>query len=164
MKKSVLKKVRLLKSYRCYSTAELADELGVHSRTVQTWRKNGLHQVDGSVNPYLFMGHEAKRFLFARRNQHRCKLGPNELYCPRCKSGRLATSNTISKLVMTESITHGFKLIRIRGECSECSCQMNRFGSEPLILPDHSSVGAEAGGRRLLATPVPASNTDLEGE
>lgn len=159
----ILKKARLLKSARSYDTKQLANELGVHPRTVQGWRKQGLNPVEMGKKPLIFMGHEVARFVEERGSADKCPLAEGEFFCTKCKLGREAVSESISTIETSRSLKYGIRKLTITGLCVECGGKVFRFGSEKLAPAPNGTGSAEAGPGRLLETSRPASNTDIEG-
>ncbi len=160
--KRILKRVRLLKSWRGYSSPELAVALKVHPRTVQAWRKRGLCPVGESVRPYLFMGHEVIRFLVQLGKSGKVQLRLGELYCLRCRRGITAVPETEIRIIQSHSVDHKLRSVRIVGWCPECGSKANRFDVEKCEDYAQSDVSGTTGERRLLDPPPPVNSTDLE--
>lgn len=139
--KRIMKRARLLKSSRSYSTLELAESLNVHSGTIQGWRKDGMMPVRESLSPYLYMGHEVMRYLLEKQSKHKVVLRAGELYCLKCRAGRLPDPGTLTRRIQARSTMHGVESVRYEGKCPICGCTANRFASERVDLqaPNHVS-------------------------
>lgn len=74
---------RLVKSYRTYTSDELADCLGIHVNTVRNWMAAGLEPIDDQ-RPYLFRGDVVREFIERQRADAKRPCGPGELFCLRC--------------------------------------------------------------------------------
>ncbi len=125
MRKSIAKRIRLIKSHRLYSTGELAEEVGVHQRTVQQWQKQGLKPIDPDSSPFVFRGADAKAFLLDRRKARTRKLQDGEFYCTKCRKPMKSSVKNIS----WRSMESQDRLI-ISGKCEECGTLLNRFESQ----------------------------------
>jgi hypothetical protein len=123
------KRVRLRRSY---TFAEIAEVYGIHTRTVQRWREQGMEAVDETSKPYLVMGEEVRRFL--REKNRKCKhpLEPDEFFCPRCRVARKSLPHRIS-IEFTDKRLGRYRQAVIRGECEICQCRLTRFSSDKQV-------------------------------
>jgi len=112
---------------RVYSFADIASTLGVHIRTVQTWRRTGLTVADEQSRPYLVTGKDLITFLDDRQSRRRCSLGPDELYCLACKVPRQAASGTISMKLTGRVLGNGEPQMLISGRCPICGRKMSKL-------------------------------------
>lgn len=124
MRKSIAKRVRLIKKCRLYSTKELARELGVHPMTIHSWQKQGLKPVDPSFKPFIFRGIDAKAFLKARSVSRKRKLLDGEFYCVRCRQPVESLMGDITVNTLGQGTS-----LHVRGKCRICRASLNRFMS-----------------------------------
>ena len=83
------KKARLsgIKSYRCYTKQEAAALVGVSTRTIGNWTRNGLPLMDAS-HPPLIRGDDLRDYITAQRAKRKVETGLCEFYCLRCRKSR----------------------------------------------------------------------------
>ncbi|MEO1276567.1 MAG: helix-turn-helix domain-containing protein [Pseudomonadota bacterium] len=75
-----------VKRHAVYTVAEAAEVTGMHRRTVMRWIKgDGLDAVT-DARPWLIEGAVLKDWLLARREDGRCRLAPDALYCLACRT------------------------------------------------------------------------------
>lgn len=110
---------RLVKIHRTYEVFEIARLFACHRNTVRNWLRTGLVAIDDR-RPLLVRGNELVRYLQARRVRHRCRCGPGELYCVKCRAPRRAAADLVDYVSIT--ITSG----NLRGICPECGTLMHR--------------------------------------
>jgi len=89
-----------------------------------------MQPIDDSDRFLLFMGFDVRRFLKNRRERHKCKLGEDEFYCPRCRRPRKSDSRLISVEITKRTIGKQDRQAIIRGICTECGCRLTRFGTK----------------------------------
>jgi hypothetical protein len=119
-------KIHLIEKNRTYTTAEIAERLKIHIRTIQQWHKEGLPIINGS-RPLLFSGNAVKIWLKARKENKKIVLGKYEFYCPKCKKAVIGLSDSIN---LEEGQDMGrYKQIIIKGICEVCGSKINRFSS-----------------------------------
>lgn len=82
-------RINSIKSCWCYTPKEAANCVGVSVRTTHNWIKEGL-PVLASEHPVLIRGDDLRRFLQARRQDKKIKLGLCEFYCVSCRGNRKA--------------------------------------------------------------------------
>jgi len=136
---------RAIKKHHCYSIEEAAEAVGVHTQTVRTWIEKGLPCLKRGV-PYLILGEHLQAFLSAQTIARKRPLGPNEIYCLRCKAPKTPAGKMAD--FMPEVGGKG----RLTGICPDCEGLCHRFVRKdrlPVIAPD-------------LAIVRPAGETDLE--
>lgn len=75
---------RLVKRHRNYTVEEVARLFGTHRNTVRNWIALGLPTIDNS-RPTLILGRNLAEFLQRRRQNHKRKCQPGEIYCVRCR-------------------------------------------------------------------------------
>ena len=76
-----------IKSYRCYTIAEAAALVGVSTRTIGNWIRDGLHLLD-ATQPALIRGDDLRDYITAQREDRKVKTDLCEFYCLRCRKGR----------------------------------------------------------------------------
>lgn len=159
MRKSIAKRIRLIKCHRLYSSKELAGELGVHQRTVQQWQKQGMKPVDSDCKPFLFRGHDAKSFLSTRRKARKQKLQDGEFYCTKCRQ----PVRSIPKAISLKELGTGTRLL-VKGMCKKCGTSINRFmGQFEFRIGVFEGMPRKAD-TRLYESQYPLVNTDMSKE
>ena len=128
MRKATAKRIRLIKSCRLYSTAELAESLGVHRRTVQQWQKLGLDALDPYSRPFLFRGSGAKAFLSDLRRKRKTTLKDGEFYCLVCRQPRMSAASELTSRPLGNPSSPKHRL-HIKGKCIQCCTGVNRIMS-----------------------------------
>jgi len=88
----VPKQARLseVKSYHCYTKVETAALVGVSTRTIGNWTRDGLQLLDAS-HPPLIRGDDLRNHITAQREGRKVKTGLCEFCCLRCRKGRAPT-------------------------------------------------------------------------
>lgn len=114
---------------RCYTFAEIAGIYGVHARTVQGWRKNGLTVVADNSRPYLVPGAEVRRFLREAAQKRKHPLKPGEFFCPRCGRPRRSVENQIL-VEFTGKRLGRYRQAILKGFCEVCACSLHLFSSD----------------------------------
>ena len=76
-----------IKSYHCYTKAEAATLVGVSTRTIGNWTRDGLPLLDASYPP-LIRGDDLRSHITAQRKDRKVKTGLCEFYCLRCRKSR----------------------------------------------------------------------------
>jgi len=120
-------KLNKIKTKRSYSFKEIATLIGIHIRTVQSWRKEGLETLEGTKSPYLVMGYQLKGFLKTKQAKRRTKLKDAECYCLVCREGVVPTD------IRSEDngiIGGNKRSIILKGVCPKCKRTVNRFVSK----------------------------------
>lgn len=155
-------RIRYLRAKRSYSTKELAQVLRVHPRTVQEWHKYGLQSIAEKCFPLLFIGRTVKDFLNARRSKRKCKLAPDECFCPRCRRPRLSKMQPFKIEPTGRHLGSGQELVLLRGICIVCDCPMVKFGvgGDPVLSNSTSTPTGPQG--RLWWPSAHTVNTDSE--
>lgn len=159
MRRSIAGRIRLLKSYRLYSTKELAEEVGVHPRTVQQWQKEGLSPIDPNSKPYVYRGCDAKAFLIDRRQARKQKLNTGEFFCTKCRKPVRSRTDDIH----WEPLGSGNRLI-VRGKCAHCGVSVNLFASRRRFTPDDFVEKPAEAESRLCESRAVTLNTDISEE
>lgn len=161
MRNSVLKKCRRLRSWKSYTTAELAKSLEVHPRTIRTWMESGLEPLDRRSRPFLFMGFEVKQFAHAQTERLKSPLSPEQLYCAKCKSGQVPVPGGLRIVWLTEA--RGPKcLINLQAACRECGSTMNRFTTLERALISFPQLLSDGSDLRLCEAEIPPLNAIME--
>lgn len=139
---------RRVKARRSYTWKELADLLGVHERTAQGWKVEGLQMLDETTKPYLVMGDEVKRFLKERsqRRKHPLRLG--EFFCATCRQARQSAPHALRVEYTGKRLgKHGAQAL-LRGICQTCQRPLLLFSSaakvrqlrENVLLPPELKI------------------------
>jgi len=81
-----------IKAFRCYTLEEAADIVGVTTRTIRSWTKQGLQVMD-SVRPALIRGDDLRAFIKGQREGRKVKTGLDEFYCLPCRAARKAAGS-----------------------------------------------------------------------
>lgn len=76
-----------IKSFHCYTRAEAAALVGVSTRTIGNWTRDGLPLLDAS-HPPLIRGDDLRDYITAQRADRKVKTDLCEFYCLRCRKGR----------------------------------------------------------------------------
>ena len=76
-----------IKSFRCYTKQEAAALVGVSTRTIGNWTRDGLPLLDAS-HPPLIRGDDLRDYITAQRADRKVKTDFYEFYCLRCRKGR----------------------------------------------------------------------------
>ena len=111
---------RLAKIHRSYTVAEVARLYEVTRNTVHAWiNKEGL-QVCDDRRPYLILGRHLSEFLQAKRNKHRHKCAPGQIYCVRCRVPVAPAGAMVDLLPKTASTAD------LQGICPTCEAMVYR--------------------------------------
>ena len=136
MRRRIVKNARLLRKRRSYTIKEVAKVLGVHPRTIQAWKAQGLEPIDPTDKPLLFMGDQIGTFISSVSQAAKRPLMPDEFYCPRCRAARRSDPESIMLRDTGKLIGPNNRSIVVRGKCSTCGCDIYRFSStERLSIP-----------------------------
>lgn len=104
-----------------YKVNELADELGIPSRTLRDWLNLGIPHLRDRRGHLWVNGQEFAHWVEThRRKPGRIKLADDEAFCIHC--------HRPVKLVNPEIIPIMAMLVNIRGTCPDCGCVINRGG------------------------------------
>jgi hypothetical protein len=120
----------LVKLRHSYTLAEIAEVYGVHTRTVQSWRKRGLKAIDETSKPYLVIGEDIRGFLEENSQKRKHPLRPGEFFCPRCQRPRNSLQDHFSVEITNRKLGKKCKQSIIRGTCDVCLCKLFRFSSD----------------------------------
>ena len=119
--------LKLIKSRHSYTYDELSEKLKVHTRTIQTWKKEGL-RVYSESKPHFIMGFDLIEFLKKKLESRRIKLDFNEFFCPRCREAVRSTDNDVWFVLTDKTIGKDkHQEIIIKGICEFCNSKLNRF-------------------------------------
>ncbi len=130
-------------SARVYTFNEIANELGIHVRTVQMWHKRGLKTADNNSRPYLVKGSDLIRYIDKRKKSRRCRLRDNEMYCLACKSARVPSPATVSIVDTGYILGNGYPQYRRRGACSVCGNKINRLVTQTQLIKENENEPTE---------------------
>lgn len=124
-------RLQAIRDKRSYSPKELANALGVHIRTVQDWYRNGLPIIEGTCNPFLILGKDAKAYIRQKELQRRVTLGPDECYCLGCRKAVVPMNQTTYS---NHKTLGGNKESVVRtGACPLCHRNVFRLSSITLL-------------------------------
>ena len=123
-------KTRLIKRRESYSFKQICELFGVHERTVQGWKQEGLKIINDS-KPHLVPGADLKEFLMKKQANRKTKLQSNEFYCTKCRQAVRSTDNEVFLVLSGKTIGKDqMKEIVIKGACEYCNTRINRFSHE----------------------------------
>ena len=146
---------RKVKIHRIYSTAELADCLGVHKNTVRHWQANGLEPVS-TGRPTLFDGATVRAFLAKRNASRKCPCPPGTFYCFKCKQPRVPAMGMVE--ATRQNATSG-SLSAICEVCGTLMYRRARLAKIATIMPNLDIQIREAG-PRICERTEPSLNCD----
>lgn len=161
-RRSCRQRIRLIRARHCYTMSELAALLGVHNRTVQSWRKLGLRAIDESDRPLLFLGFEVKDLLIRRRMSGKRKLLPGQFYCVRCRDARFSRPRSLLFRFTGKKMGKDDEQVLISAECEECGTRLNLFGTRRGLSNGFWSQKYKEAERRLYGNGGLPSNNSLE--
>ena len=151
----------LVKLRHSYTLAEIAEVYGVHTRTVQSWRKRGLKTIDETSRPYLVIGAEIRGFIRENSQKRKHPLKPGEFFCPRCQRPRKSHQDQFS-VEITEKRLGRYKLAIIKGICEVCRCRLFRFSSDRKIQElKEKGVALAEHKTTLIGSGDSSVNTDI---
>ena len=103
-----------------YDVFEAARALKVTPATIRNWIKDGLKAMT-SQKPFLMLGAAIREYLRAKYKAAKRPLEPDQLYCPRCKTGRapLGMMATQSKMTAQTDL--------LTGPCGICGATSTRI-------------------------------------
>jgi len=123
----------LIKARRSYTLAEIAELYNIHTRTVQSWRKDGLGVIDMTSKPYLVIGSELKRFLKEKAKKRKHKLQIGEFFCPKCQAPRKSLPEHFKVEITNKKLGKTYKQAFIKGICQVCGQHLLLFSSDRKI-------------------------------
>jgi len=119
---------RLIRARRSYSFAQIADEVyGIHPRTVQRWRQEGLPVLDETSRPFLVMGAALQNFLRERQKRRKHPLKPGEFFCSTCRCARRSVPGALLTEITDKRLGRQHRQALIRGVCEVCGRRLLRF-------------------------------------
>ena len=121
---------RLIKARRSYSLPEVAEVYGIHPRTVQHWRKEGLLVLDEASRPFLVMGAALQDFLRERQRNRKHPLKPGEFFCSTCRCARRSAPGALLTEITDKRLGKQHRQALIRGICEVCGRRLLRFSSD----------------------------------
>ena len=151
-----------LRRRHSYTMSELAERLGVHVRTVQSWHKQGMDAIDESDRPLLFLGSSAVEFLRKRHVARRCPLGPGQFYCVRCQDARWPKKDSVEFRFTRRRMGRNDEQILIKAICKKCGCTLTLFGTRRSLLAGYWREQFQQAERRLYGKGKHSLNTDSE--
>jgi hypothetical protein len=111
---------RRVKRNRNYTYEEAARLLEVHPRTVRNWvQRDGLPAL-AEQRPHLIVGSVLSDFLRDRRQSRKTRLKPYELYCLRCRVGRIPAGRMVD-CILSDAPTDNLCCI-----CPDCDGLMHK--------------------------------------
>lgn len=163
MRRSVAKRISLIRSCRYYSTGELAELLRVTKGTIRQWQKEGLEALDPNCKPFLFRGRDAKQYLQARNQRRKRRLRDNEFFCFKCRKPRKSLPSTLSARPLGDPDLANGKL-HVQGKCTHCGTAVNRYMNETGYQRMILALGNTRDEERLYETSLPLVNPNIQKE
>ena len=105
-----------------YDVEEAAKALGKSQATIRNWIKLGL-PVMASKKPILILGTDLRDFIRVQSQKAKTPLAVDQLYCPRCRQGRLPIKMMVALHLNTTTT------VRLSGICECCGATATRFVS-----------------------------------
>ncbi len=121
---------KVFRARRAYSFVEIAEMLGIHPQTVQTWHKEGLKILTDGVKPYLVMGRDIQDFLKDRIRKRKKPLQAGQFFCTRCQQARNSLAQHLQVEFTNRMLGPHHRQAIIRGICEVCGIRVSRFSSE----------------------------------
>ena len=121
---------RAIKAAHNYTIDQAANALGVSTGTIRSWVRSDLPLLKGQ-RPFLILGGALRHFLEDRAKAAKVPLKQDQLYCLRCKAGRVPMG------LLVDCIPQTAKTARLLGRCGVCGGTCNRMISRSEI--DHFS-------------------------
>jgi hypothetical protein len=146
---------KVFRPRRAYSFAEIAEMLGIHLRTVQLWRKEGLKILADGVKPYLVMGRDIQDFLKDRIRKRKKPLQLGQFFCPRCQQPRNSLVRHLRVDFTNRMLGPRHRQAIIRGICEVCGIRVSLFSSEVKAAQWYKNG--------LIASEQPTALTGSEG-
>jgi hypothetical protein len=104
-----------------YRPNEIAVELGVSSRTVREWLKNGAPYRKDVHNRLWIVGSDLAKWVEEnRKHKSQIKLADNEAFCLHCRKP--------VSFLDTQKVPAKKRLFYIRGKCPQCGNKIFRGG------------------------------------
>ena len=128
---------RKIKTKRSYTFKEIADLLGLHIRTIQSWHTDGMLTLEGSNNPYLVMGIDVQNYIKQQKLKHKVNLKSNEFYCVSCRQAVIPAK--VYKYIGNIMMGGHKHSIRLNGQCPNCNHIVNKFTTETQPILDDSN-------------------------
>lgn len=120
-----------IKSLRCYTKQEAATLVGVSTRTIRNWTRDGLPLLDASYPP-LIRGDDLHEYITAQRANRKVKTDLCEFYCLPCRKSRAPAA----KMADCKIEGNKAKLTALCGVCEGIVCK-------PISLSDLPEVHAK---------------------
>ena len=124
---------RLIKARHAYSFEEVARVYGVHHRTVQEWRKEGLRVLEEASRPFLVMGVDVQGFLRERQRKRKHPLQPGEFFCSKCRCARRSVPGAFLIEITQKRLGKQSWQAFIRGICAVCGQRLLLFSSDKKV-------------------------------
>lgn len=116
-------RTRAIKKHHAYTIEEAAELIGAHPQTIRGWAQSGLPFLTGRT-PHLILGEHLSRFILKQADARKQRLGPDEIYCFRCRAGKVPAGR------MADFVTDGSGRGRLEGICPDCEGLFHRFERE----------------------------------
>lgn len=130
VKKKRTYNIRLIRSRRSYTIAEIASLFRIYVGTVRRWHKQGLEPIDPDDHPILFIGETIREFLKEKQESRKFPLKEDEFFCPRCRQPRKSIQADIVVIITVRKIGKSDFHAQIKGRCTDCGCGLNRFATK----------------------------------
>ncbi len=155
----------LIRAKRSYTLTEIAQVYGLHVRTVQDWRKQGLKVIEGSLSPYLILGQDVRLFLKDRKQKQKHCLNPDQFYCTKCHLPRKSILDKLTYIISDKNLGKRYKHAIIKGNCAVCNNSLFKFSSDRIIYEMiKNGMKFEEHNKVLNGTGYPFLNTDIKEE
>jgi len=147
----------LAKINRSYTVEEIAALFGKHKNTVRGWIKEGLPVIDDR-RPMLILGRELREFLQARRTKNRCPLRPGQIYCLKCRTGKVPAGEVADYEPITPT---GGNLVGICPSCDSMIYRRISLAQFDLVC-EKLAISLPQALRHIVDRDKPSLNSDLE--
>lgn len=147
---------RLVKTHRSYAVGDIAQLFEVHKNTVREWLRTGLKTIDQS-HPMLIHGDDLAEFLKERRRRRKRPCQPGQIFCVRCRAGKLPAGKMADYIPITETFGN------LEGICPDCGGMIYRRASLARLeqLREKLDIWFREEERRVSDSDDPTVKSDL---
>lgn len=145
---------RLVKTHYTYAVGDIAQLFKVHKNTVREWLRSGLKTIDQN-HPMLIHGDDLAGFLKKRRQEKKRPCQPGEIFCVRCRTGKLPAGN------MADYIPINGTFGNLEGICPDCGGMIYRRASLARLeqFREKLEIRFKEEGRRVSDSAGPTVNS-----